>query len=105
MVQPESRLSREIMTAARARGAFAWKNHGGPTMMAGLPDIAMCYRGMFVSMETKMPGGVVSAVQALRHTQIRAAGGLAPVVRSVKEAMAVLDGVDRMLDFSDAPAI
>lgn len=88
MSQGESRLSRDIMTALRARGAFVWKNHGGPTMMAGLPDIAGVYRGVPIFIETKMPdGGQPTRVQELRHTQIRKAGGYVTVVRTVAEAV------------------
>jgi hypothetical protein len=90
--QPESRLSRQIMDALRSRGAFVWKNHGGPTMMAGLPDIAGSYLGRFIAIETKMPGGgQPTPVQRLRAEQIRAAGGavLSPC-RSVAEAVAWL---------------
>lgn len=92
--QPESRLSRDIMAALRNEGAFCWKNHGGPTMMSGLPDIAGCYKGLFFSIETKMPGGVVSRVQELRHAQIREAGGIVKVARSVTEALEVLARID-----------
>jgi hypothetical protein len=93
--QPESRLSRAIMGAMRARGAFVWKNHGGPTMMAGLPDIAGCYRGLFVAVETKMPGGGnPSPAQQLRHDQIREAGGYVIVARSVADITAWLDRID-----------
>lgn len=89
MAQPESRLSRAIMTALRARGAFVWKNHGGPTMMAGLPDIAGCVAGVFFAIETKLPEGKdPSPVQKLRHEQIRAAGGHVLVARSVADAVA-----------------
>ena len=94
MAQGESRLSRAIMDALRARGAFVWKNHGGPTMMAGLPDIAGCYRGVFIAIESKMPEGKdPSAVQVLRAQQIMHAGGmvLSPC-RSVAEALEWLDG-------------
>ena len=94
MAQGESRLSRAIMDALRARGAFVWKNHGGPSMMAGLPDIAGCYRGVFIGIETKMPEGrEPSTVQRLRAAQIRASGGmvLSPC-RSVAEALEWLDG-------------
>lgn len=86
------------MAALRARGAFVWKNHGGPTMMAGLPDITGSYRGMFLAWETKMPGGVVSEIQHLRHEQIRQAGGLVCVPHSVPEALALLDLADRTIE-------
>jgi Holliday junction resolvase len=94
MSQPESRLSRQIMEALRARGAFVFKVHGGPTMMNGLPDIIVCYRGWYIGLETKLPGGRTSAVQNLRHGQITEAGGVARVVHSVAEAVAVLAELD-----------
>lgn len=95
MSQPESKLSRDIMRALRTRGAFVWKNHGGPTMMSGLPDIAGVYRGYFLAIETKMPdGGDPSAIQRLRHNQIREAGGIVKVARSVTDALTVLARID-----------
>lgn len=93
--QPESKLSRQIMHAMRVRGAFVWKNHGGPTMMAGLPDITGCYLGMFVAVETKMPGGVVSNTQTLRHEQITASGGHVIVATSVTDVTAWMDRIAR----------
>lgn len=99
MAQPESRLSRRIAGAVRERGGFVYKIHGGPTMMAGLPDLAICYRGRHIALETKMPEGKgPSPAQRLRIRQIRKAGGLSYVVRSVKAAMRVLDMVDAELD-------
>ena len=99
MAQPESRLSREIARRFRARGGFIFKVHGGPTMMNGLPDLEGCYRGRFVGLETKMPGGKQpTPVQRLRQQQIRDAGGISEVVRSVADAMAVLDAIDASMD-------
>lgn len=90
MAQRESRLSRNIMNAINLRGGFAFKIHGGPWMMAGLPDIIACVDGKFFGLETKMPdGGKTSAVQELVHRKIRAAEGVAVVVRSVSEALEV----------------
>lgn len=98
--QPESRLSRAILDHLAARGAFAFKVHGGPTMMAGLPDIVACVPvpiagvgtvGLFVGLETKMPGNVPSAIQNHRHDQIRDAGGGIVVPHSVTEAREWLD--------------
>lgn len=95
MSQGESKLSRKIMAELRNAGAFVWKNHGGPTMMSGLPDIAGVYKGFFISFETKMPeGGGPSPIQLLRHDMIREAGGIVEVVRSVAEALEVLTRID-----------
>ena len=90
MAQRESKLSRNIINAIMARGGFAFKVHGGPWMMAGLPDIIACVDGMFYGLETKMPdGGKASPVQELVHQKIRNAEGVAVVVRSVSEALEV----------------
>lgn len=80
------------MEALRARGAFVWKVHGNEYTMAGLPDIVGVYNGKMIAVETKMPGrrGNVSKVQALRHDQIRSAGGVVVVATSVEEALEVL---------------
>lgn len=96
MAQRESKLSRKIMAELEKRGAFCFKVHGGPWMMAGLPDIIACYRGQFIAAETKMPdGGNPSPVQQLVHRKIRKAGGEVRVVRSVEQALALCDAVDR----------
>lgn len=60
-------------------------------MMAGLPDIAGVYQGLFFGIETKMPdGGEPSAIQRLRHHEIQAAGGIVKVARSVTDALEVI---------------
>jgi hypothetical protein len=98
MSQPEARLGSAIRRACIERAAFGFKIHGGPTMMAGLPDLIFCYRGQFVALEVKMPEGKVSVIQKRRIREIRDAGGRAYVVRSVSAAMRVLDAVDKSLD-------
>lgn len=101
MAQPESRLSRAIMTAMRARGIWCVKIHGGPLMAAGTPDILACVPvhtpggsiGVFVAFETKMPEGKVSLIQAHVHEKIKTAYGRVFVPRSVEDAVAALYAV------------
>ncbi len=110
MAQPESKLSRAIMTALRARGIWCMKIHGGPTMMAGAPDIIACVPvsmiqpeaaigtrvtvGVFVGFETKTPtGGDPTPVQQHVHAEIRAAHGRVFVPRSVQDAVKALESV------------
>jgi hypothetical protein len=99
--QPESKLSRDIMNELRARGVFCFKVHGGPTMMAGLPDIIACVPvdlgdhmasvGLFIGFETKTPSGKEpTAIQHRVHDKIRAAHGAVYVVRSVQDAVDAL---------------
>src|SRR5688500_9777175 len=93
MAQPESRMSREIGAGIIARGGFVFKVHGGPTMMAGLPDLVGVIEGHSIWIETKMPDGTVSPRQRHVHGKILAAGGNLIVPRSRREA---LEWVDRI---------
>lgn len=82
------------MKELTAHGIFCFKVHGGPHMMAGLPDIIACVGGQFVGLETKLPdGGDATVVQRFIHDKIRKSGGTAVVVRSVAEALAVVEQV------------
>lgn len=89
MSQGESKLSRKIMDALRAKGYFCFKVHGSEYMMAGLPDIIVCAQGLFIGLETKLPSerGDVSPRQIYVHSLIIHAGGVAKVVCSPKEAI------------------
>lgn len=94
MAQGESRLSRAIMTALRARGIYCFKVHGGPFTQAGTPDIIACVPvthggvtvGAFVGFETKMPeGDDPTPVQLHQHNKISRAWGTVFVPRSVDD--------------------
>jgi hypothetical protein len=98
MSQPESRLQREIQTAVKRRGAFCFKIHGSEYMMAGLPDLIICYRGRFIGLEVKMPGGRLSVRQGYVHGRLKAAGATIAVVTSVQAALYVLDQLEDSLD-------
>lgn len=93
MAQAESKLSRKILDALRAEGYFAFKVHGSEYMMAGLPDIIVCAKGLFIGLETKLPStrSNVSPRQVYVHDQIKLAGGTAEVVCSPAEALAVVN--------------
>jgi Holliday junction resolvase len=93
MTQRESKLSRNIMAALRDMGVFCFKVHGGPTMMAGLPDIVCCVDGMFVCFETKVPEqrANVSLIQQRVHGKIRKAGGKVYVICSPREAVSIVN--------------
>lgn len=95
MVQPETRIQQAIQKMAREEfNAFIFKVHGSETMMAGLPDLIICHKGIFIGMEVKTATGVVSAIQHRRLTEIAVAGGVAVVVRSVSDARIVMTAVD-----------
>lgn len=90
--QRESRISGEIITQLRKAGAFAFKIHGGPMMMVGLPDIIACVDGRFVAFETKTPEkrNNQSVAQKRIEGLIRRAGGVSQVVCGPAEALAII---------------
>lgn len=101
MTQPETRLQRRIQKALRekyGKDIYLFKVHGGPTMPAGLPDLLCCIYGLYIGIEVKMPGGVVSEIQSHVHTRIRRAGGFVTVAESVPDALAF---VERMIAWAD----
>lgn len=90
--QPEARISRGILDALKSAGVFSFKVHGGPTMMAGLPDIIACVEGIFLGLEVKTPQkrSNTSERQKYVHGLIGQAGGIVHVVCSVPEALEIV---------------
>lgn len=67
---------------------------------SGTPDLMVCYRGRFIAMELKRPGGNPTTLQQWRMAQIREAGGIALSVSSKDAALFALTEVDREIDGS-----
>ena len=64
---------------------FAWKEHGGMYGTSGIPDIICCYKGRFIGIEVKRPGGKLSRLQEAALRKIQAAGGSAVVAFNVED--------------------
>ena len=56
-------LERDIVAAIKkylsslGSDVFFWKEHGGPYGCSGVPDVICCYKGRFLGLECKLPGG------------------------------------------------
>lgn len=97
--QPEGKVSKKIIDAVNARGAYCWKVHGNEFTPAGTPDIVGPYRGFFVAFETKMPGNTLSPIQEYRIGKLREAGAfvVAPCF-TVAQALELIDALDSNWD-------
>ena len=73
---------------------FVWKEHGGPYGTSGVPDIICCYKGRFLGMECKLPGGRLTELQKRTIDKINKAGGIARRVESVADAMDIIGQAD-----------
>ena len=84
-------LEKDIVAAIKrylatlGEDVFFWKEHGGQYGTAGIPDIIVCYKGRFIALEAKVGKNQPTRLQAATIEQIRRAGGIACVVRSVDE--------------------
>ena len=67
------------------------KTWGAGFGRGGVPDLIICADGRFVALEVKNEAGRVSKLQELEARHIRKSGGVIEVVRSLDEAIAVLD--------------
>lgn len=98
MAGPETRIQQAIQEMVRSRGGFVYKIHGSETMMAGLPDLAIIYRGVPVYFEVKTSTGQLSDRQRYVMRRLVKAGAVVGVPRSVADASAVLDRVDTAVE-------
>lgn len=94
----EASTTKAAAKLIRRRGGWVVKFHGTKATRVGVPDHLICYRGQFVAMEMKAPGGEATPIQAHEIQKIIAAGGRADVVDSVEKAEAILDAIDAELD-------
>ena len=86
-MQPEAKIGRKIRAYLEDQGAFIFKIHGGPQMMAGLPDLICCYEGRFFGIEVKQPGQRPTPRQEFVHSLIKRAGGEVVVATCVEDVM------------------
>ncbi len=93
-VNPETRLTDRLKKRLRERGAWFEKQHGSSYSTAGVPDLLVCYRGIFVGVEVKMPGKKATTLQLYQGKKIEEAGGIFGVVHDVDELEALLKKVE-----------
>lgn len=87
----ERTITTKIMEYLRARGAFVWKQHGGPMQMRGLPDVMAVLGGRLYAFEVKTEHGRTTKIQEKRIEDLRKAGATAAVVRSLSEVAEHID--------------
>ena len=93
-------LERDIVTAIKkylallGSDVFFWKEHGSVYGTNGVPDIICCYKGRFLGLECKRPGGRLTELQKRAIEKINRAGGVACRVESVENVKRMIERVD-----------
>ena len=89
-------LERDIVAAIKrylgtlGEDVFFWKEHGSPYGISGVPDNICCYKGRFLGLEAKLPGGRLTPLQMRALEKINRAGGIARRVESVEDVKAII---------------
>ena len=94
MLERDIIIAIKIYLASLGSYVFFWKEHGGPYGTSGIPDIICCYKGRFLGLEAKLPGGKLTALQRRALDKINAAGGIGRRVESVDDVKAVIAQAD-----------
>ena len=94
MLERDIILEIKAYLASLGSDVFFWKEHGGTYGTNGIPDIICCYKGRFLGLEAKLPGGKLTALQRRALDKINAAGGIGRRVESVEDVKAVIAQVD-----------
>ena len=88
----ESQIQKKILHYLKTKGIYAFKIV--TANRKGIPDIAVCYKGKYLALEVKRPGGKTTPLQDINLRQIRDSGGKAEVVTCLEEVIDILQIID-----------
>ncbi|MBP5426695.1 MAG: VRR-NUC domain-containing protein [Clostridiales bacterium] len=89
----EKNIENKIKAYLKSKGAYYVKYFGNSYSQVGVPDILACYKGRFIGIEVKNEKGKTSPLQDINLQQIKDAGGISLVARSVEDVKKELDNI------------
>ena len=89
----EKNIENNIKRYLKSKGAYYVKYFGNQFSQVGVPDILCCYKGRFIGIEVKNETGKTSPLQDVNLMQIKQAGGISLVARSVEDVKQVIDNI------------
>jgi len=93
----EKTLQTKIIKLLRSRGAWVMNVHGSPSQATGIPDLLVCYKGVFLAIEVKRPDRrsiEPTPLQAHNIAAIKKAGGQAYICWSTDQIEPILKRID-----------
>lgn len=93
---PEGKVKDAVKKFLKERGAWFFMPVSNGMGQVGIPDIIICYKGVFVAIETKAPGKVTNVTpnQERVMQDIRLNEGFAFVVDSTDDLTMLFDSID-----------
>lgn len=77
---PEAKVKKKVVDVLKKNGAYYFFPATGGYGRSGVPDIVVCYRGVFVAIECKAGSNKPTALQEAEMRKIREANGFTLVV-------------------------
>ena len=93
---PEGKVKDGVKQFLKERGAWFFMPVSNGMGQVGIPDIIICYKGVFVAIETKAPGkktNVTANQERVMH-EIRLNDGFAFVMDSTDDLKLLFDSID-----------
>lgn len=87
----ESAFQTKVISYLKSKGAYVIKIHVGSYQLEGEPDIICCHQGKFYAFELKQGYNKASELQKIKLELIRESGGVAMVVRDIKQLEELFD--------------
>lgn len=75
-MKSEKIFENKVKLYLKQKGAYFIKTHGDRFGKIGVPDLIVCYKGLFVGIEVKAPNGKPSELQLYNLREIEKSGGI-----------------------------
>ena len=92
--QKEGSLQERIQRLIERRGGYVHKNWGSMISEPGVADLTVCYKGVYLALETKVDNNTPSRAQGIHCRKVQKSGGITAIVWSIEEVKTILQCID-----------
>lgn len=75
-MKSEKTFENKVKLYLKQKGAYFIKTHGDRFSKVGVPDLIVCYKGLFIGIELKASNGKASELQLYNLREIEKSGGI-----------------------------
>ena len=75
-MKSEKTFENKVKLYLKQKGAYFIKTHGDRFSKVGVPDLIVCYKGLFIGIELKAPNGKPSELQLYNLREIEKSRGI-----------------------------
>lgn len=75
-MKSEKTFENKVKLYLKQKGAYFIKTHGDRFSKIGVPDLIVCYKGLFIGIELKASNGKPSELQLYNLREIEKSGGI-----------------------------